>query len=105
MRFTSYLQDGTLTVVLIGEIDHHSAKSYMDAIASKIEVYVPRECILDFGQVSFMDSSGIAVLINALRGMSKLGGKLSVVGLQKQPMRVFCASGIDRLIEIKEAVQ
>ena len=55
-----------------GEIDHHSAKAYIDAISVKIEVYLPRECILDFQQVSFMDSSGIAVVINALRNMTKI---------------------------------
>ena len=104
MAFTSYLENGSLTVVLTGEIDHQCAKTCMDAIASKIEVYTPRECVLDFGEVSFMDSSGIAVVINALRNMTKIRGKLSVAGLQPQPMRVFQVSGIDRLVEVKEEV-
>lgn len=104
MAFTSYLENGSLTVVLTGEIDHQRAKTCMDAIASKIEVYSPRECVLDFGEVSFMDSSGIAVVINALRNMTKINGKLSVAGLQPQPMRVFRVSGIDRLVEVKEEV-
>ena len=104
MHFTSYLDDGILTVALTGEIDHHCAKGYIDAIAGKIEVYLPRECILDFQQVSFMDSSGIAVVINALRCMTKISGKLLVSGLGKQPMKVFAASGIGNLVEIKEAL-
>ena len=104
MQFTSYLQNNSLTVALTGEIDHQCAKHYIDAIASKIEVYMPKECILDFEQVSFMDSSGIAVVINAMRQMNQLRGKLSVVGLGNQPMRVFQASGIDKLVEIKEVV-
>jgi stage II sporulation protein AA (anti-sigma F factor antagonist) len=102
LHFTSYLQDGQLTVALTGEIDHQCAKSYIDAIASKIEVYTPRECILDFSEVYFMDSSGIAVVINALRNMTKINGMLSVAGLQSQPLRVFQVSGIDRLVKIKE---
>lgn len=104
MQFTSYLQNGCLTVVLTGEIDHQCAKNYIDAIASKIEVYTPCECILDFEQVSFMDSSGIAVVINALRHMNRVGGKLLVSGMQTQPMRVFRASGIDKLVEVKEVL-
>ena len=104
MQFTSYLQDGCLTVALTGEIDHCSAKKYIDAIASKIEVYTPRECILDFSQVTFMDSSGIAVMINALRNMAVISGQLYVSGLGAQPNRVFHASGIDKLIGIKEVV-
>lgn len=102
MQFTSYLQDGSLTVVLTGEIDHHCAKGYIQAIASKLEVYTPKECILDFSQVSFMDSSGIAVAINAMRSMTKLQGKLMVCGLKDQPQRVFRASGMDKLIAMKE---
>ena len=104
MQFTSFLQDGSLTVVLTGEIDHHCAKVYIDAIAAKIEVYAPRECVLDFGQVSFMDSSGIAVVINALRCMARINGKLAVAGLGSQPMRVFRASGIDKLVDVREVV-
>ena len=102
MYLTSYLDNGTLSVILTGEIDHHCARAYIDAISSKIEIYSPRECILDFRLVSFMDSSGIAVVINALRYMTKIEGKLSVLGLRNQPMRVFQASGIDRLVEMKE---
>jgi len=102
LRFTSYLENGNLTVALTGEIDHHCAKEYIQAITAKIEVYTPKECILDFQQVTFMDSSGIAVVINALRSMTKLGGKLLVSGLSPQPMRVFVTSGIDKLVQIKE---
>ena len=104
MQFTSYMENGNLTVALTGEIDHHCAKNYIRAIAGKIEAYTPDVCVLDFQDVSFMDSSGIAVVINALRAMAQIEGKLLLTGIAKQPMRVFRASGIDKLVEIKEAV-
>ena len=104
MRFTSYLQDKQLTVALTGEIDHHCAKRYICAITAKIEAYNPQICVLDFSEVTFIDSSGIAVAINAMRSMSKISGKLMMSGLNAQPLRVLRASGIDKLIEIKEAV-
>ena len=104
MRFTSFLDGGCLTVALTGEIDHHCAKSYIQAIAAKIEAYTPETCILDFQEVSFVDSSGIAVVINALRSMTQIEGRLLLTGISPQPMRVFRASGIDKLVEIKEAV-
>ncbi len=102
MQLTSFLQDGKLTIALTGEIDHHCAKKYIQTISGKIEAYTPQICILDFQEVSFMDSSGIAVVINALRSMAKIEGKLELSGLSDQPMRVFRASGIDKLIDIKE---
>ena len=104
MRLTSFLQEGQLTIVLTGEIDHHCAKSYIHAIAGKIEAYTPEICILDFQDVTFVDSSGIEVVINALRCISQIEGKLILTGINEQPMRVFRASGIDKLVEIKEAV-
>ena len=102
MQLTSYLQDGELTIVLTGEIDHHCAKHYIQTITAKIEAYTPQICILDFQEVTFMDSSGIAVVINALRIMGKLDGNLELTGLQSQPMKVFRASGVDRLVNMKE---
>ena len=104
MHFTSFLENGQLTVALTGEIDHHCAKGYIQAIAAKIEAYTPALCVLDFGEVSFVDSSGIAVVINALRNMTQIEGRLILTGINAQPMRVFRASGIDKLVEIKEAV-
>lgn len=104
MHFTSYLENGRLTVALDGEIDHHCAKDYIRSIAAKIEAYTPDVCILDFQEVSFVDSSGIAVVINALRSMAQIEGRLLLTGIAPQPMRVFRASGIDKLVEIKEAV-
>ena len=104
MKFTSFLENGRLTVVLTEEIDHHCAKHYIQSIAAKIEAYTPEICILDFSEVSFVDSSGIAVVINALRSMTQIEGHLLLTGISPQPMRVFRASGIDKLVEIKEAV-
>ena len=102
MQFTSFLQDSNLTVALTGEIDHHCAKHYITAIAAKVEAYTPAICILDFSEVTFIDSSGVAVVINALRNMKAIGGHLMLTGIGSQPMKVFRAAGIDKLIEIRE---
>ena len=105
MQFTSFLDSGYLTVALTGEIDHHCAKHYIQAIAAKIEAYTPEMCILDFRDVTFTDSSGIAVVINALRLMTQMGGTLALSGINDQPMKVFRAAGVDKLVQIKEEVK
>ena len=105
MQLTSFLQNGQLTVALSGEIDHHRAKNYIESINGKIEVYTPNVCILDFQDVTFMDSSGIAVVINALRTMTNIAGELLLSGLGDQPMKVFRTSGVDKLVNIKEAIR
>ena len=105
MHLTSYLQDGTLTIVLTGEIDHHCAKHYIQSITTKIEAYKPQICVLDFQEVTFMDSSGIAVVINTLRNIAKIEGKLEISGLNPQPLKVFRASGIEKIVSIKEELK
>ncbi len=101
MQLTSFLQDGKLTVALTGEIDQQCAKGYIQSIAAKIDAYTPDICVLDFQDVRFVDSSGIAVVINALRAMSHIKGKLILTGIGAQPMKVFCTSGIDKLVEMR----
>ena len=102
MKFTSFLENGNLTVLLTGEIDHHCAKGYIQAIDAKVEAYTPSICILDFSEVTFIDSSGVAVVINAARAMNRMGGNLLLTGIRQQPMKVFRAAGVDKIIEIRE---
>ena len=104
MQLTSFLENSRLTIALTGEIDHHRARVYIDTIAAKIDAYSPAECVLDFSEVSFVDSSGIAVVINSMRRMAQIEGRLFLTGLGTQPMKVFRTSGIDKLVQIKEAV-
>lgn len=102
MNLTSYLQDKQLTIALTGEIDHHRAKEMIGVIGRKIEEYVPMLCILDFTEVGFMDSSGIAVVISSLRRMRELEGKLLLVNIPPQPMRVLKTAGVEKIVEIRE---
>jgi stage II sporulation protein AA (anti-sigma F factor antagonist) len=92
----------TLTARVSGEIDHHAARHLMRELDRAIESRSPLTLVLDLGGVSFMDSSGIAVVINALRCMKQIDGRLELSGIQAQPMRVFQASGVDKIIQIQE---
>jgi len=98
---TSFVQDKQLTVALSGEIDHHRAKKIMEHLAGKIEEFLPKVCILDFREVTFMDSSGIAVVIHALRRVRELEGKLHLKNVPPQPYRVLHAAGIERVVTLE----
>ena len=104
MHLTSFLQEKQLTVCLTGEIDHHSAREIMEALAGKVENYLPARCVLDFGEVSFMDSSGIAIVLFALRRMRELDGVLELRAIRTQPYRVMKASGLDKLIDLQRSM-
>ena len=102
MKLTSYVQDRQLTIALTGEIDHHSAREIMQTVSERIDLYMPLRCILDFRDVRFMDSSGIAVVLHTLRRMNTLQGKLFLQNIPAQPYKVLRAAGIEKVTEIRE---
>ena len=102
MKLTGYVQERQLTVALTGEIDHHTAREMMQAISEKIDLYLPLRCILDFRDVRFMDSSGIAVVLHTLRRMKLLQGRVILQNIPAQPYKVLRAAGIEKITEVRE---
>ena len=102
MNLTSFLQDKRLTIALKGEIDHHSAKDTMRVVGNKIDLYLPCVCVLDFREVTFMDSSGIAVVLHTLRRMKLLQGRVILQNIPAQPYKVLRAAGIEKITEVRE---
>ena len=90
-----------MTASITGEVDHHRARTIMEEIAHHIEKEIPRDLTLDLGGVTFMDSSGIAVLLRAHRRMGELGGTVKVIHVPEQAGKVLRAAGIDRLIRFE----
>ena len=105
MNLSTAFSSGRLTIYLSGELDHHEARCLMRSIDELLDEYLPRDCALDMSGLSFMDSSGIAVVIHALRQMAQLGGRLQLQSIAEQPMKVLRAAGIEKIVEIKEAVR
>ena len=68
---------GTLAAYLTGEIDHHAAQALRREIDAQIDARMPELLTMDFSGVTFMDSSGVGLIL-ARRLMSGLGGRLVV---------------------------
>jgi len=94
-------QDRNLTLLLQGELDHHGAKGLISRAEQEIEMALPLKLVLDFSGVSFMDSSGIAVVIRCRQRMRELGGDLVLHHVPKQPRKVFEAAGMTRLVAME----
>ena len=104
MQVVTRLNDNRLELKLIGELDHHAAREAKQKIGRAIDVNLPQECVVDLAGLSFMDSSGIAVVLNTHKRMQEVGGRAQVRNVPKQPMKVLTASGIYRVVEIAETV-
>lgn len=92
----------TLTLQLAGELDHHAAKEVMTELDRSLDAALPLRTELDLAQLSFMDSSGLAVVLRLYKRMQNLGGSLRLTHVPDQALRVLRAAGIDRIVTIEE---
>ena len=100
MEINITAENRQLTVALTGELDHHAARKLMDSLDQLIELHLPSKTMLDLSGVTFMDSSGIAVVLRAKRRMEALQGALLVVNIPRQAARVLETAGMSRYVDL-----
>lgn len=93
-----------IVAYLIGEIDHHSAADVRRRIDDAITVKKPNELIIDFKNVSFMDSSGIGLVMGRYRLIKSIdpSSSLLVKNVSLQTKKIMELAGLGRIAEIKE---
>ena len=100
---TRVICDGeSVTAFLSGEIDHHSAPAARAVIDTYIQKSRPKRLVIDFGNVSFMDSSGIGLVMGRYKLLSNFGGRMEITGLSPQAYRVMKLSGIEKIASIQK---
>ena len=100
MKIQTEYEDGKLCLSYCGELDHHAAQSALGESERIIDRYLPSHCFLDLSALSFMDSSGIALILRLHKRMRQNGGCFSVLAPASQPLRVICAAGLGRIVQI-----
>ena len=90
-------QDRTLTVFLRGEIDHHAAGSLREQIDSAVVSGGILLLTLDFAEVSFMDSSGVGLILGRYKLLCSRGGKLSVRHMTPRYLAMMKMAGMEKL--------
>ena len=93
--------DRNLLLKLSGELDHHGARQALEELVRAIDAALPKKLVLDMEGVTFMDSSGIALILRAQQRMQLLDGSLLVCNVPAQAKRVLDAGGIGRLVTIR----
>ena len=92
-------QRDTLIVYPQGELDHHSAQAMREEMDAEMEDRQIRTLILDLRDLTFMDSSGIGVIIGRYRLLSRRGGSVYVRNMSPQVEKLFTLSGLHRIIQ------
>jgi len=95
-------EDKQLIIKIDEEIDHHSSEKIRKRADYEIQVHIPKKLIFDFKNVTFMDSSGIGMLIGRYKLVSMFGGKTSIVNVNAPIKKVLEMSGVLKLISIEE---
>ena len=85
---------GTLAAYLSGEIDHHAAQSLRKEIDAQIDDRLPELLTLDFSGVTFMDSSGVGLILGRQRCARVLGTTLRLQHAPAQLQKVLRLAGI-----------
>ena len=102
MNVTVEASGGLVIAYIEGEIDHHSAIAIREKLDSKISLVKPKHLILDFKYVSFMDSSGIGLVLGRYRIMQNYKGTLEIRNVSHQTKKIMELAGIGRIAIIKE---
>jgi stage II sporulation protein AA (anti-sigma F factor antagonist) len=101
MLITHNCAGGEMKISLSGEIDHHNAARIRESVDFLMEERMVDHLVMDFSKVTFMDSSGLALILGRYRKMRETGGSVEIVGVSPIVRRMLTLSGVDKLIEIK----
>ena len=100
------IRDGDRIIVrLSGELDHFCAQSVRRELDALLRDESIRCLILDFSTLTFMDSSGIGVILGRYRLLRDRGGTVAVIHMNQHIARIFHMSGMDRVIHQLDKVQ
>ena len=102
MQSSFQVTDDILLAVAYGEIDHHTASKLRDEIDEAMTAFHCRHLILDMKRVSFMDSSGIGVIMGRYRTVYLLGGEVWAVNANERMKKILSMSGVTKIIQVYE---
>ncbi len=94
--------DNTVIAYLEGELDHHTAKPMREEIDAAVESNTPKLLVLDFKDITFMDSSGIGLVMGRYKLVSKYNAKLTITNPSPQIYKVMQLAGLSRLATIEK---
>ena len=104
-KYSYKIDDGVLEVKLEGEIDHHSAVNVRSDIDELIFDLRPKKVVLDLSEISFMDSSGLGLIMGRYALIKDLGGTLSLRAPTVAVMKILSLAGMERMIKIERSIK
>lgn len=92
--------DGCVTLHVYGDVDLATGPLLEECVAAA-EADAPPRLVLNLRGVTFMDSTGLGLILRSLRRAQAQGRELALAGVPSQPRRLLAVTGVDRLLELE----
>jgi len=102
-KVTLELRGGELHAALSGEIDHHAARELRRKIDEGLYYYRPKTVALELAGITFMDSSGLGLILGRFTLTRELGGVLRIVDPSDSVQKILDLAGTSRLLKIEKS--
>lgn len=96
------VKQDVLIIRLKGELDHHTAEQLRTEAEQKISESEIKHLLFNLEGLSFMDSSGLGVMLGRYKQISQWGGRMIVCAISPSIYRLFELSGMFKIIQLAE---
>lgn len=97
------VRNNVLCIRLEGELDHHSSEILRTQVDESIQKNAIHHIILNLEKLSFMDSSGLGVILGRYKLVKNIGGEMVVCAISPPVKRLFDMSGLFKIIRLEES--
>lgn len=102
MNVTYDNENRVLKFQITEEVDHCAAEKIRNRADFEIQKYMPQKVVMDFNEVSFMDSAGIGMILGRYKTTKMVGGTLNITNVKQSLKKVLEMSGVLKIIQIVE---
>jgi stage II sporulation protein AA (anti-sigma F factor antagonist) len=95
------VKSDVLCIRLEGELDHHTAEELRTQVTNMVEKNGIHHIVLNMEQLSFMDSSGLGVILGRYKHIKSLGGEMVVCAISPAVKRLFEMSGLFKIVRLE----
>jgi stage II sporulation protein AA (anti-sigma F factor antagonist) len=95
-------QNDQVIAFIQGDIDHHTARDVREEIDAYVERVRPNILTLDFKDVTFMDSSGIGLVMGRYKLVRSMNGEVTVRNCSSHIKKVMKLAGLDKLVQFED---
>lgn len=99
------VKESVLCIRLTGELDHHTAETLRSQVSDHLRQHDVRHIVLNLEELSFMDSSGLGVVLGRYKEIKQLGGEMIVCAISPAVKRLFDMSGLFKIIRLEHSEQ